>query len=60
MTSFIMKSGVEVIFDELQEALNMGADIKILTGDYLYVTQPQALEKLDLKGNSIEIRLWKS
>lgn len=61
MASFIMKSGVEVIFDELQEALNMGADIKILTGDYLYVTQPQALEKLiDLKGNSIEIRLWKS
>lgn len=35
LTSFIMKSGVEVIFDVLQDALKNGADIKILTGDYL-------------------------
>ena len=61
MTSFIMKSGVEVIFNALQDALNAGADVKILTGDYLYITQPQALERLlDLEGDSLEIRLWKS
>lgn len=61
LSSFIMRSGVEVIYDDLQAALHEGADIKILTGDYLYVTQPKALERLaELIGNNIEIRLWKS
>ncbi|MEC5425306.1 DEAD/DEAH box helicase family protein [Virgibacillus sp. C22-A2] len=61
LTSFIMKSGAEVIFDALQDALKNGADIKILTGDYLYVTQPKALARLlDLEGNNLEIRLWRS
>ncbi|MFC4022317.1 DEAD/DEAH box helicase family protein [Oceanobacillus longus] len=58
MTSFIMKSGVEVIFDALQDALAKGADVKILTGDYLYITQPKALTRLlDLQGANLEIRL---
>lgn len=56
-----MRSGVEVIYEDLQQALHNGADVKILTGDYLYVTQPAALEKLaSLQGNNLEIRLWKS
>lgn len=38
LSSFVMKSGIEVIYDDLQMALENGADIKILTGDYLYVT----------------------
>ncbi|SHG56168.1 DEAD/DEAH box helicase family protein [Ornithinibacillus halophilus] len=61
LSSFIMKSGVDVIFDSLQDALKQGADIKILTGDYLYVTQPNALVRLlELEGDNIEIRLWRS
>src|SRR5699024_3555468 len=41
--------------------LHKGADVKILTGDYVYVTQPQALGKLlQLTGDHIEIRLWRS
>ncbi|OZU89633.1 DNA helicase [Virgibacillus indicus] len=61
LTSFIMKSGVDVIFDVLQERLKDGADVKILTGDYLYVTQPKALQRLlDLLGDNLEIRLWRS
>ena len=61
LSSFIMHSGVNVIYDELQNALHNGADIKILTGDYLFVTQPHALEKLtSLIGHNLEIRLWKS
>lgn len=56
-----MKSGVESIFDALFDALKHGTDIKILTGDYLYVTQPKALKRLlDLEGDNIEIRLYKS
>lgn len=61
LSSFIMRSGVEVIFDDLRYALQNGADIKVLTGDYLYVTQPEALKKLVfLEGDNIEIGLWKS
>ncbi len=57
-----MKSGVELIIDDLKLSLENGADVKIVTGDYLYVTQPQALELLlDLyKYNNFEIRLWQS
>lgn len=61
LSSFIMRSGIEVIYNDLQAALDQGADIKVLTGDYLFVTQPEALERLTtLEGNNIEIRLWKS
>ncbi|MFC7063424.1 DEAD/DEAH box helicase family protein [Halobacillus seohaensis] len=61
MTSFIMKSGVEQIFHGLEKAALAGADIKILTGDYLYVTQPQALKRLtDLPDQQVEVRLWQS
>ncbi|MUV37645.1 hypothetical protein JNUCC1_01451 [Lentibacillus sp. JNUCC-1] len=61
LTSFIMKSGVEMLFEVLDDALKMGADVKILTGDYLYITQPKALDRLlDLQGDNLEIRLWKS
>lgn len=61
LSSFIMRSGVEVIYNELERALNNGADVKILTGDYLYVTQPEALNRLlDLPNKNIEVRLWRS
>ncbi|WP_156035964.1 DEAD/DEAH box helicase family protein [Virgibacillus halodenitrificans] len=61
LSSFIMKSGVEMIFDALEHALKNGADVKILTGDYLYVTQPKALHRLlNLQQENLEIRLWQS
>lgn len=61
LTSFLMKSGVDIIFDDLKTALLNGADVKILTGDYLYVTQPHALLKLlTLPKDNLEIRLWRS
>lgn len=61
LSSFVMKSGVEMIYGALQDVLANGADVKILTGDYLHVTQPQALGRLlELQGNQLEIRLWQS
>lgn len=61
LSSFLMKSGVEIIYEDLKQALENGADVKILTGDYLYVTQPQALFKLlTLDFDNLEIRLWRS
>lgn len=61
LTSFIMRSGIELIYDDLVYALKHEADIKILTGDYLHITQPEALHKLlSLKHPNIDIRMWQS
>ncbi|WP_409300320.1 DEAD/DEAH box helicase family protein [Peribacillus sp. SCS-155] len=60
LTAFVMKSGVEMLKQALQAAAERGADIKVCTGDYLYVTQPEALELLLNIDERIEVRLWKS
>ncbi|GHH99765.1 phospholipase D-like domain-containing protein [Neobacillus kokaensis] len=60
LTSFVMKSGVQFIADALKKAAQNGADIKICTGDYLYITQPEALEALLSIDDMIGIRMWKS
>jgi superfamily II DNA or RNA helicase/HKD family nuclease len=60
LTSFVMKSGVEFLKNALKMAVENGADIKICTGDYLYVTQPDALEELLSIDDRISIRVWKS
>lgn len=60
VTSFSMKSGVEILTAPLRTAAERGADIKILTGDYLYITQPEALRKLLSIHSNVEVRLWKS
>ncbi|MCC3357738.1 DEAD/DEAH box helicase family protein [Bacillus sp. REN16] len=60
LTSFVMKSGVEVLNESLRRAAERGADIKICTGDYLFVTQPDALKNLIGIHKNIEVRLWRS
>ncbi len=60
LTSFVMNSGVKLLEESLRQAAENGSDIKICTGDYLYITQPEALERLIRIHPSIEVRLWKS
>ncbi|TDL80452.1 DEAD/DEAH box helicase family protein [Peribacillus frigoritolerans] len=60
LTSFVMKSGVDLLEKSLLKAAERNADIKICTGDYLYITQPEAIEKLAAIHPSIEVRMWKS
>ena len=43
IVSFLMESGVRLILDDLEQALKRGAKIRILTGNYLGITQPGAL-----------------
>ncbi len=43
LVSFIMRSGVQLIAEQLESALNRGATIRILTTDYLMVTDVGAL-----------------
>ncbi|MGQ4668585.1 DEAD/DEAH box helicase family protein [Metabacillus halosaccharovorans] len=60
LTSFVMKSGVELLREPLKRAAERGVDIKVCTGDYLYITQPDALKSLVKIHPDIEVRLWKS
>ncbi|MCL7748777.1 DEAD/DEAH box helicase family protein [Halalkalibacter alkaliphilus] len=60
LTAFLMKSGVDLLKKPVKEALNRGVEVKVLTGDYMYVTQPEALQALYELDDRIEIRLWKS
>ncbi|WP_031408874.1 DEAD/DEAH box helicase family protein [Geobacillus vulcani] len=60
LTSFAMKSGVRLLKDSLEAAARRGADIKICVGDYLFVTQPEALRELISIHPDIEVRLFRS
>ncbi|MGQ7890663.1 DEAD/DEAH box helicase family protein [Paenibacillus sp. WC2504] len=60
MTSFVMNSGVQILAPYLRAAAERGADIKILCGDYLFITQPDGLRELVNIDNRIEARLWHS
>ncbi|XKE94428.1 DEAD/DEAH box helicase family protein [Metaplanococcus flavidus] len=60
ITAFAMKSGIGLILPFLQEAAERKVPIKLLVGDYLFVTQPGALEMLLEQLPEAEVRLWKS
>lgn len=44
--SFIKESGLKLIIDDLKKAKDQGKKIKILTSDYLNITEPNALYRL--------------
>lgn len=60
MPSFVMNSGVLLLSPYLKQALDNGVDVKLLTGDYLFVTQPEGLRELIELDPRIEVRLWHS
>lgn len=55
--SFILESGVACLKGELAKYLEAGLTGRILTSDYLYVTQPAALRHL-LELDGIEVRMY--
>ncbi|MCA0993495.1 DEAD/DEAH box helicase family protein [Guptibacillus hwajinpoensis] len=59
LTSFVMKSGVELLYHHLELALARRKTVKLCAGDYLFVTQPVALQRL-LELEGIELRLFQS
>jgi HKD family nuclease len=59
IVSFLMESGVKLILKELDNALNRGAKIRILTGNYLGITQPSALYLIKQKlGDRVDLRFY--
>lgn len=59
IVSFLMTSGVKLIIDDLKSAVDRGASIRILSGNYLNITQPEALYMLRGEfGNKINLRFY--
>ncbi len=57
--AFIRVSGLKLLLGALSDATDRGAEIKILTSDYLDVTDPQALRELMLlKERDADIRIY--
>ncbi len=60
LVAFILESGVSLLLPSLRAAMARGVDLKILTGDYLFVTEPHALQLLLDHLPQAEMRLWHS
>lgn len=59
IVSFLMESGVKMIIEDLKYALNKGVSIRILTGNYLGITQPSALYRIKMElGEQVDLRFY--
>lgn len=59
IVSFLMESGVKLIVEELKLLKERKIPIRILTGNYLNITQPSALYLIkDLLGDSVDLRFF--
>ncbi len=62
--AFVLESGVDLIEEHLKDLLDRGSRIRLLTGDYLGITDPKALFRLlDLQQGTtgqFELRVFES
>lgn len=59
VVSFLMESGVKMLLEDLDHALQRGAKIRILTGNYLGITQPSALYLIKSRlGDQVDLRFY--
>ena len=59
IVSFLMTSGVKLLIKQLKRAVNRGAILRILTGNYLGITQPEALYLLRRElGYDFQLRMY--
>ena len=59
IVSFLMESGVRMLLKDLKAALERGAEVRILTGNYLGITQPSALCLIKKElGNRVDLRFY--
>lgn len=59
IVSFLMESGVRMLLKDLEKAMDTGTKIRILTGNYLGITQPSALYLIKQKlGDRVDLRFY--
>lgn len=60
IVAFLMESGVRLLEEDLKEVVNKNIPIRILTGNYLNITQPSALYLLKaILGDRVDLRFYK-
>ena len=60
IVSFLMESGVKLILGDLKDAVERGARVRILTGNYLGITQPSALYLLKKElDDRVDLRFYR-
>lgn len=59
VVAFIMESGAKLLVPALEKAVGLGAEIKIITGKYLNITEPSALYLLkDKLKDRVDLRFY--
>ncbi|MCM1044337.1 MAG: DEAD/DEAH box helicase family protein [Candidatus Gastranaerophilales bacterium] len=59
IVSFLMESGVRMLLKDLKAALDRGVKVRMLTGNYLGITQPSALCLIKKElGNRVDLRFY--
>ncbi len=59
VVSFLMESGVRMLLEDMKGALDRGVNIRLLTGNYLGITQPSALYLIKHKlGDRVDLRFY--
>lgn len=58
--AFIMTSGVLLLIEHLRDVIGRGGCVRILTGDYLDITEPDALRRLLDLGHGFQLRMFLS
>lgn len=59
IVSFLMESGVKLLLGDLKEAISRGVKIRLLTGNYLHITEPPALYLIrEALGENLDLRLY--
>lgn len=54
-----MESGVKLLLGDLKEAIGRGVKIRLLTGNYLHITEPSALYLIrEALGEHLDLRLY--
>lgn len=59
VAAFAQKSGVTLLVPAFRRALQRGAEIRLLIGDYLHITDPEALAQL-LSLDGLSVRFYRS
>lgn len=59
IVAFLMESGVKMLLQDLESSIKRGVKVRILTGNYLNITQPQALYLLkDKLRDKVDLRFY--
>jgi superfamily II DNA or RNA helicase/HKD family nuclease len=58
--AFTMSSGVRLLIEHLRDVIGRDGHVRLLTGDYLDVTEPDALRQLLDLGEMLELRIFES